>query len=351
MALFAAGNMMPDVLMMMTAYLPQFVTLGALQDLGPYTRLDRTARLDDQWPAFRRLNSIAGKGPYQMHYDLWTYCIYINKDLFKAANVPDPTTRLPDYWTWDEFRAAAIKLTGFAERGGSVYGFGPRLNLWPLADPILRSHGGGVISADNSRCLLDTPESVTVMEQIVELFLKNQAAPAVQDNQIPRLFESGRLAMEIAGLDRAGRYRDRIKNFQWDVAPLPVANRTRQKTNWVQASGLSIGRTTLQVEGAWRFINFTTSAENLAEMLGKPVRGLPARPSLREMIAQSDLAPRQLKLFPDAAEWGVCNTVSNFDAFVKLIGPANDALYGGSVPVATIFRELTPQIDALLRPL
>ena len=239
LALYAAANQMPDTLLLTTTHTPQYARLEAIQSLGPYTRLDRALHLDDQWPAARRAVTVAGKGPYLLLYELAPLCIYINKALFKRAGLVDPTARLPEYWTFDEFRQAAVTLSGKAE-DGQQWGLSSPLTLWTAADALMRSHGGGFASADNSRTLLDTPESIKTMEQIVELVVKNQVTPPIAAGQMGRLWESGRIAMDIAGPERAFRFRERLR-FEWDAAPLPVATRTRLRSNAAQGSGLAMG--------------------------------------------------------------------------------------------------------------
>jgi multiple sugar transport system substrate-binding protein len=346
-ALHAATNQMPDTLLMTTMHTPQYARLGALQSLGPFTRLDRTLHLDDQWPAIRHATTVEGKGPYLLLYELAPQGVYINKTLFKQAGLVDPTALLPNYWTFDEFRQAAVTLSGKLD-GGFQYGVSNPPTLWLAADALMRSHGGGFASADNSRTLLDTPESIKTMEHIVELFSNAQVAPPISAGQIGRLWESGRIAMDIGGPERAFRFRDRVR-FEWDVAPLPVSSRTRMKVNAAQGSGLALGHGSLQVEATWLFISEMLSSDNLAEMVGKPARAVPGRPSARESLLRSDRPPRHLSVFVEGAEAASCLAVSNFDQFQQLIDAAGNAIFRGERTVAETLRSLAPRVEALLR--
>jgi multiple sugar transport system substrate-binding protein len=346
-ALYAAANQMPDTLMLTTLHTPQYARLGAIQSLGPYTRLDRALHLDDQWPAVRRAVTVEGKGPYLLLYEIVPQGVFINKRLFHQAGLIDPTARLPEYWTFDEFRQAAVTLSGRGD-DGFQYGLGSPLLLWLAGDALMRSHGGGFANDDNTRTLLDQPASIQPMEQLVELFTKPNITPPVSAGQTGRLWESGRIAMEVGGLDRAFRFRDRVR-FEWDVAPLPVATRTRVKANTAQGIGLAMGYGSLQIESAWAFISEMLSAENLAEMVGKPARGVPGRPSARASLLTSDRSPRHLGVFVEGAEVGTILGVSDFDQFQQIVTPAAEAMYTGARPVAEVMRDLAPQVDALLR--
>src|SRR5207342_2345842 len=113
------------------------------------------------------------------------------------------------------------------------WGMGSRPDLWTNGDAMMQSGGGGLINKENTKCLLDQPESIQVVEQLAELFTKYNVAPSAQEAQDIPLFESGRVAMEIGNPELALRYRERIKDFEWDVAPLPVSAKTKAKGNWV----------------------------------------------------------------------------------------------------------------------
>lgn len=345
-ALHAAANQMPDTLMLTTLHTPQYARLGAIQSLDPFTRLDRALHLEDQWPAIRRAVTVEGKGPYLLLYELVSQGVFINKTLFRQAGLVDPTTQLPEYWTFDEFRQAAVTLSGKGE-GGNQYGLGGPPLLWLAGDALMHSHGGGFANVDNTRSLLDQPESIRPMEQFVELFTKANVTPPMSAGQAGRLWESGRIAMEIGGLDRSFRFRDRVR-FEWDVAPLPVATSTRLRSNAGQGIGLAMGYGPVQVEAAWTFIGDMLGTDNLAEMLGKPARGVPGRPSARASLLNSDRLPRHLSVFVEGAEAAVGLAVSNFDQFQALVTPATEAMYSGARPVAEVLRELAPKVDALL---
>ena len=186
------------------------------------------------------------------------------------------------------------------------------------------------------------------VEQIVELVVKNQVTPPIAAGQLGRLWENGRIAMDIAGPERAMRFRERLR-FEWAAAPLPVATRTRLRSNAAQGSGLAMGANAKEIEAGWLFISEMLSADNLAEMVGKPARGVPGRPSAREALIYSDRAPLHANLFVEGAEAAACLAVSDFDEFQLLIAPATDALYTGARPVADVMRELAPKVDSLLR--
>ncbi|MBI2941296.1 MAG: extracellular solute-binding protein, partial [Chloroflexi bacterium] len=318
-----------------------------IQDLGPFGRADKTSNLDESWPPVKVANTVNGKWPYELQFDLSTICVYYHKDMFKRAGVPDPNDKLPEYWTFDEFREAARKLTGTGP-AGQQWGVTGRLSLFNAVAPLMESNGGGLINLENTKTLLDRPESIEMMEKVAELFYKDKLAPTAQEARDIPLFESGRTAMSVTSPERALWYRERIKDFEWDLAPLPVSSKTKVKRNWVQSGGLSMSSITTQPEAAWNFLNYYMSAENLVELMGKPSRGIPGRPSVKNSLLRPDQPPKHMHHFIDAVDFGTCSVFTNFDEFNKILGPASEAIYDGKRPVAEMFREIAPKIQALL---
>jgi multiple sugar transport system substrate-binding protein len=329
-------------------YTQQYGRLGALQDLGQFGKSDPSANMEDQWAAVKRANTVQGKWPIQLHYDLSTIGVYYNKDLFKKAGLPDPNAKLPEYWTFDEFRDAALKLTVDGPNG-KQWGIGGRLDIFSIMAPLMETNGGGLINRDNTKTVLDKPESIEIMEQVAELYYKYKAAPTAQEAQTIPLFESGRVAMQLANPEASLRFRERIADFEWDVAPLPVSSKTKEKRNWVHGGGLTMSSATKQPEATWKFINYYMGAENLTEMVGKTARGIPGRPSIKQTLLRPDKPPKNLQLFIDAVDWATCSVVNNFDEFNKILTPASDDIYDGKRPAADVFREITPKLDALLK--
>ncbi len=187
-----------------------------------------------------------------------------------------------------------------------------------------------------------------MMQQIAELFTKYHTAPTAEEARDIPLFESGRVAMNVANPEVALRYRARIKDFEWDIAPLPVATKTKVKANWGHGGGLSLGATSKQPDAAWKFLNYYMSADNLTEMVGKSARGIPGRPSIPKSLLRPDQPPKNMQLFLDAVAWGRCSTWSNFDELLKVVGVADSEMQDGKRPVADVMKEIAPKINDLL---
>jgi len=93
-----AGNA-PDLVSIEYASLPEFVSSGALQDIGSeFTEQDRARLL----PQAVELTTLGGKN-WAVPFDAAPQAFYYRKDLFAKYRVAVPTT-------WDEFKAAAEKV-------------------------------------------------------------------------------------------------------------------------------------------------------------------------------------------------------------------------------------------------
>ncbi|WP_345150368.1 extracellular solute-binding protein [Nonomuraea rubra] len=76
-----------------------------------------------------------------------------NKTLFDAKQVPYPT----DEWTWDDFRAAAKKLTDPAEKiYGTAYSVSASEDTTWHFWPLLWQRGGSILSQDGKQAAFNS---------------------------------------------------------------------------------------------------------------------------------------------------------------------------------------------------
>lgn len=338
-----ASGTAADAILMVTMYVQQYGLVGAIQNLGPFAAEDESANLDDQWAGVIQANTVNGDGPYQLMYDLSTRAVFFNRDLFREAGVPDPTEKLPEYWTFEEFREAAIALTADGKWG---LGNGPTFDSTVLG-PLMESNGGGIVNEENTESLLAEPESLEMMELWADLYQQYDVAPSAQQASDIPLFESGQVAMQITNPERVLRYRERITDFEWDIAPLPVATDTGVKRNSLAGGGLSMGGSAANPDATWKFINYYMSADNLEIMVGETGRGIPGRPSVAESLLREDVPPVHMQLFIDAVDLGQVWVTSNYTETLNVLEPIGQAIEG-EVPMAETLAEAKAGIDRLL---
>ncbi len=144
-------------------------------------------------------------------------CLYYNKDMFDTAGVSYPPTSLDQAWTWDEFVAAAKKLTldkngkhpdeaGFDPDSIVQYGCMVENLTWQLEWPCL-SNGGGFCSADGSKVTIGDPASIEAIQKVADLYLVDHVAPlsnGTQDDGVQRSLIAKTCAMTTNGTWNVG---------------------------------------------------------------------------------------------------------------------------------------------------
>ena len=139
-------------------YVARLVTQGMLLGLNQFIRRDRYD-LTDYWPGCLHASTWRGD-LYALHTEVDTNLVFYNQELFAAARVPVPTGS----WTWDELLRYAHTLT----QPQGVYGFGLFTGYF-FTIPWIWSNGGAVISADQTRSLVDQPQSQAALQWLAEL--------------------------------------------------------------------------------------------------------------------------------------------------------------------------------------
>ena len=199
--------------------------------------------------------------------------MFYNKALFDEAGVPYPPSDPAKAWTWDEFVAAAQKLTtdvnskhpgdaGFDSEKISTYGvaFDKTYEGWTFY-PFIFSNGGQLVNEDGTRLLLDSPEATEAFQKLADLMWVQHVTPTpAQDQNLPgyvTMLQTGNLAMHISGhwslLDYAS-----VKDLQFGVAVLP---KLKQPVTVVLGSPTVIFAETKNKDAAVRFYNFHNNPE------------------------------------------------------------------------------------------
>ncbi len=263
---FAAGTA-PDVIQVGDGDVAKFSTQGVLEPLDPFISGDNPLDMSVFFPAVADIGKVGGKY-YLLTKDYSPLVLYYNKDLFKAAGVDFPTAD----WTWDDFVAAAQKLT-VTDAKGNITQWGVQLPdtwgdwLWYRGiSPIIYQNGGEVINADGTATsgYLNSPEVVEAVQKYVDLFLKYKVAPTKADIDAlsgQDLFQTGKVAMIWTG---RWPLKDFLKNtsLNFGTAGLPAGKKHANSICWAGFALYSKGQ---NKDTAWAFLKWITAEQGAQE--------------------------------------------------------------------------------------
>ncbi len=276
---------------------------------------------------------------YGLPKDFDTVGVWYNKELFDAAGVKHPAAG----WTWDDFRAAAAKLSNPAK---GQYAVGANIAGQEYFYNTIYQAGGNVISADGRKSGYDDPATIEGLRFWTDL-IKNKQSPDLKtmtDTHPIQLFESGKLAMYWGGSWNVTEFgNNEYTKTRVDAAPLPTG--VKQATIIHGLANVVSAKTKYPAQ-AWEFVKFLGS-KPAAEILGK--KGpIPAYTGTQDAWLAAN-AKFNGKVFLDAVSYAVPYPVSrntaawNDEEFKQLT-----KAYTGEVPVEQAAKELADQMNALL---
>jgi multiple sugar transport system substrate-binding protein len=221
----ATAGQLPDCGIMSEAATLQFATNGLLADISGMYGSGESKPLD----------SLAFKGPdgktvaYSVANEI--LLLYYNKDMFDKAGVPYPPASADRAWTWDEFVAAAKKLTldvngrtpndaGFNRNQIRQYGAMVETLTWQLEVWAL-SNGSGFYSPDGKQVIIDQDAAIEAIQKVADLHTKDFVAPlspGLSDDGIQRSIIAGTVAMATGG--------------QWNVGTCLATARDKEGLNY-----------------------------------------------------------------------------------------------------------------------
>lgn len=282
MTQIAAGSA-PDVFGTGDVQIPTIVNRNYALDLTPYMESDPQFDSSDWYQQV--LDGLTYDGKTIGLSDNWdTQAMYYNRALFRAAGVAEPTAD----WTWDDYRAAAEKLTS-GDGAEKVWGSFWQKWFVPVADAVAAA-GGSVYDEAGRRCTLTSPEALEALEFLDGLRRAGVDPGATEDRVLGRepdeIFAAGKAAM-LVGDGRWGAwfFSEEARDLDWAVAELPRGPRGR--SNFFHLAAFSIPSNSKNPDTAWAFLRFMTSPEGVKLGL-ENMQGIPAIRSIADSPAVVD---------------------------------------------------------------
>lgn len=267
-----AGGAAPDVFFLNSSDYRAFQKKDVLLDLTPMFKQEMS--LDDFIPSAAQIMDIGGK-IYGVSSCTVSPVLYYNKAVFDKANIPYPPSDPAKAWTWEQFRDAAIKLT--VKDGNKVTQYGAfGFENFYMTTAEIASGGGNIFTPDRSKMALNTPEAKKVLQSILDLRVKDGAAPTAKTLEsvgmkANQMLQTGKVAMVADGSWALQELA--TMGFPVGVAALP---KFTQATTHGQAHVHAAAAKTKHPKEAWELLKFLSSEEyqiqNVKEGLWMPNR-------------------------------------------------------------------------------
>ncbi|MEV4563358.1 sugar ABC transporter substrate-binding protein [Nonomuraea sp. NPDC049419] len=259
-----SGGTAPDVIHNDSPALSGFASDGYLMDLKDKLPAELKSDIPQSaWDTVTFDDGQGGQGVYGVPFLQESQVIIANKKLLDAADVRVPTP--DDPWTWDEFSAAAKKMTK-----GGTYGV-----AWPMKSPVnktlnLALNFGGTFfqTTDGKTTVKVGPEEREVLQRIHDQLYKDKSADPAALGQgtadpLPAFYQ-GKFAMLPTGVYLRQQVAEQAPDdFEWVTLPAPKGTSASQGA---VSQTLSIAQDSKHPDEAMKFIAFFLNGANQAKL-------------------------------------------------------------------------------------
>lgn len=324
--LLFASNLAPDVIFVNNLYLPIYANAGVLEPLNdiPKSKIDFSDFYDKSVLALSYKQNI-----YGVPRDISNLVIYYNKDLFKKYGVPCPSR----YWNFQDFLTLAQKMTKDTNGDGKTDIWGISFEEEPALYylPYLMSEGGGILSDDTLKLIIDSEKSQKGLNFYADLRNKYHVAPTSAESAsetMAQLFLQGRLAMQLSGRWLVPKYQSDA-NFDWNVINFPSGDNGSVVP--LDTSGWAISKNSKHKNEAIRLISFLSSKESI-EKIAKSGLIVPARKDVaRGEFTSNYSSPPNNKIFIDIIKTSKPTPVSvNYNEILDNLKEKTDPLFNSN---------------------
>jgi multiple sugar transport system substrate-binding protein len=338
--LYAAGTP-PEVFAMDAPLFMDWYSRDALLPLEPFLAKDPKF-LDGIYPQTLAAYK-TDKGYFGLPRDFQTIVLFYNKDMFDAAGMKYPD----ESWTYDDFRAAAKKLTKKGPDGKPLQ-WGYQADMYDIEGNMSEAvwaYGGEVVSADGTKTLLGAnlaPWKLFHDMIHVDGSVPNQESLAQYGNDA---FLAGKVAMISFGHWMVPDYNEVA--FKWDVAPLPKGPAGRATS--INSAGFVMAKNCKNPDAGWEWIKYVLSAEGQSK-LAQLGFAIPIRKEVAESPAYLDQKAKiDQRLFLDAVQYSHMKPVfRGYDRWSSAFGDAMADFYKPSLPLDKAMAQAVAAADAAL---
>jgi multiple sugar transport system substrate-binding protein len=343
-----AGGTAADLLWLSQEYIAGYAEKGALLDISDRLAKDSrpAAKLDDYYPNVLQTAQYSGK-TYGLPWIAQPVMLYYNPKLFADSGVAPPD----DSWTWDDFKAAAAKLTKDTDGDGKADQYGTAFNGWPPIQMFIWQAGGEVISEDRTTSPLDSPEALAGAQFYADIIYNPMYAATedvIKEQGFGELAKNGKVAMFFggAGDDLDYAHAKDPKFAELKVALVPKGPKSRATFAWTAAT--SINGATKNPDAAYDALVELTEGIHHWKIVAPRLSLATAAVIVASVPQKQDSAAMIIKALPDARSFRIVPKQSDWDkAFYDQF---QDPLFHKKGTAEELIKQAMPDLMAALTP-
>lgn len=339
-----AGGAPPDVMRLNDDFLREVSDKSLSVDLTPYFTKSGL-KMDDYFENLFNFSKLPS-GQRAIVVGAQVRCIFYNKTMFEKEGIKlPPTTWTPGGWKWDDFLDAAKGVTkGNQQFGAVIIKDTAYENTWAV-----NNGGDGIFSTDGKKFTLADPVGYEAIQWAADLALKHKVTPKYGDIQADqaeqRLFTAGKLGMIMNSSSNVGYYNKNVKDFEWDIAPIPA------KVNQVQEGGVVvyiIPSKAKNPDQAWEYLNYAAGPEG-GKVLAEAGLCVPVNKAAAESLKSPGDYPKNIKLLVAGADHNrIVNSTSATAAAVAIYRPQLQRVYSGEITAEKALTSVRSQVEAAI---
>ncbi|TBL74573.1 ABC transporter substrate-binding protein [Paenibacillus thalictri] len=346
LSIMLASKSGPDIGWMASRMIPQFMNSNQLLDVSSIEK-DADYNIKDIYPSTLDYMRKDGK-LYGVSFNAAPSVLFFNKTMFKEKGLKNPLELYKEgKWDYDQYLDVAKKLSDPAK---GVYGLKlvKEWNNWyDILVNQIWAYGADIIENNGTKFLLNSPEGEKALQVYQDMIFKDKIHPKPGDQTA---FESGNIAIYRDKYSYVRKAAD-IKNFEWDIAPLPVGPKKDAPVE-VGTSAYAVFSDTKHPKEATELLKFLTNKESMTYAIKLLP---PSRKSVQEsdafLKAAASPTPEGVRasILDKLPNSRVSHLHPNWQQIESKIQTNIDSLYTQSDSVKDILNRMDKEITPLLK--
>ncbi len=333
----AAGGVLADVVSLNLENYTEFASNGSLANLESFIARD-AYDLDAYFPAVLDLFRLDG-ALYGLPASFSNVVLFYNEDLYAQAGIGAP----PRSWGWSDLLEAARKLTVDVSNDGVADRHGYAAAWWPL---YIWLGGGEIIDETGTDTLIDSPEAIRGLQEMVDLWLVHGVAPGPSELAAKGDWDrwtEGTLATFPIGPWGIAPFQD--TSFDWNAAHHPPIE---EQATFLFSNPLAVTSQSQNQDAAWAFLKFATGPEGASIRQGNGYEISPIR-SVATSLGEGMARPRDVQVFLEAVEYAKAPPrIPQWGQVSAAIDQQLNQAKEGTIPVSAAMENAAIAVRAIL---